>query len=66
MVKLNLTALGGVPVTVKLFACLFEEDFFWRPISCLVKEKIDFEIYYHNENIKERLKREDNGEGQEQ
>ena len=66
MVKLNLTALGGVPVTVKLFACLFEEDFFWGPIEEWVKEQIDFEIYYHNENIKERLKREDNGEGQEE
>ena len=52
--------LGGVYVLGQL---LFDGD---GPISCLVKDGIDFTIYHHNENIKERLKREDNGEGQEQ
>ncbi len=54
--------LGGVYVLGQLFWSLFDEG----PISCLVKDGIDFTIYYHNENIKDRLKREDNGEGQEQ
>lgn len=55
--------LGGVYVLGQLFWSMLEGD---GPISCLVKDQIDFAIYYHNGNIKERLKREDNGEGQEE
>ena len=57
--------LGGAYVSVQVlfFVVMLDE---LGPIEEWVKEQIDFEIYYHNENIKERLKREDNGEGQEQ
>ena len=55
--------LGGVYVLGQLLWGLFEET---GPISCLVKDQIDFEIYHHNKNIERRLKGEDNGEGQEQ
>ena len=58
--------LGGVVVFVQLIGSMFNDTLFWGPISCLIGEQIDFAIYYHNENIKDRLKREDNGEGQEQ
>ena len=55
--------LGGVYVLGQLFWSMLEGD---GPISCLVKDQIDFEIYHHNKNIERRLKGEDNGEGQEQ
>ena len=55
--------LGGVYVLGQLLWGLFEET---GPISCLVKDQIDFEIYHHNKNIERRLKGEDNGEGQEE
>ena len=57
--------LGAGVVLVQLACSLFNETLFFGPISRLIGEEIDFTIYHHNENIKERLKREDNGEDQE-
>ena len=58
--------LGAGVVFVQLAFSMYNDTLFWGPISYLIGEEIDFTINHHNKNIKDRLKREDNGEGQEQ
>ena len=58
--------LGAGVVFVQLTFSMYNDTLFWGPISYLIGEEIDFTINHHNKNIKDRLKREDNGEGQEQ